>query len=107
MDPVLCHIIYKSFSIGKVLNIWKLAKVTPLHKSENLNDINNYRPIFVLSSISKTIEKIVCKHLEYLTANKLISDKQLGFRSRHSTVDALLSIQKMILESVNKRRAQL
>jgi hypothetical protein len=58
-----------------------------------------------LSSISKIIEKIVCKHLlEYLTLNKLISDKQFGFRSRHSTVDALLSIQKIALESVNARK---
>ncbi len=78
--------------------------MTPLYKSGNLNDLNNYRPISVLSSISKIIEKIVCKHLDYLTLNKLISDKQFGFRSRHSTVDALLSIQKIALESVNARK---
>jgi hypothetical protein len=105
ISPVLCHLIKKSFSIGKVLNIWKLANVTPLHKSGNLNDINNYRSISVLLSVSKTIEKIVCKHLlKYLTANKLISDKQFGFGSRHSRVYALLSIQKIVLESVNARK---
>ncbi len=105
ISPVLCHIINKSLTIGKVPNMWKLAKVTPLYKSGNLNDLNNYRPISVLSSISKIIEKIVCKHLlEYLTLNKLISDKQFGFRSRYSTVDALLSIQKIALGSVNARK---
>jgi len=49
ISPVLCHIINKSLTIGKVPNMWKLAKVTPLHKSGNLNDLNNYRPISVLS----------------------------------------------------------
>jgi hypothetical protein len=48
ISPVLCDIINKSLTIGKVPNMCKLAKMTPLHKSANLNDLNNYRPISVV-----------------------------------------------------------
>ena len=41
----------------------KTAKVVPLPKAKDLTDINNYRPISVLSSISKPLEKHVHKHL--------------------------------------------
>jgi hypothetical protein len=80
ISPVLCHIINKSLTIGKVQNMWKLAKVTPLHKSGNLNHLNNYRLISVLSSISKIIKRIVYKQLiEYLTTNKLIGSKTINY----------------------------
>ena len=38
---------------------FKTAKVVPLPKAKGLTDINNYRPISVLSSISKPLEKHV------------------------------------------------
>ena len=45
----------------------KTAKVVPLPKVKDLNDINNYRPISVLSSISKTLEKHVYKQLPQIS----------------------------------------
>ena len=62
-----------------------MAKVSPLFKSGNVSDINNYRPISVLNCVSKIIEKHVHKHFyEYLNQNELLSSVQSGFRPQHS-----------------------
>jgi retron-type reverse transcriptase len=90
---------------GVMPNIWKVAKVVPLFKSGNKNDFNNYRPISILPIVSKVIESIVFDHIHhYLLENKLLSDKQFGFRKKHSTIDALLGIQKSVLTAVEKKK---
>ena len=55
------------------------------------SDLNNYRPISVIPVVWKVFEKIVYDQLyQYLNDNKLLSSCQLGFRSLHSTLTALL-----------------
>ena len=65
----------------------KIAKVYPLLKSGSScnDDLNNYRPISMLSSLSKPLEKHKYKYtLEHLTRNQLLIDCQSGFRKNHS-----------------------
>ena len=51
-------------------NKWKIAKVTPIHRKGNTNDYNNYRPISVLNTCSKTLERAVNKQLiDHLETN--------------------------------------
>ena len=70
---------------------WKLARVVPIFKSGNRSDMNNYRPISIISSAAKIFEKIVCDQFyEYLSFNDLISHHQSGFRPTYSTTTALL-----------------
>ena len=57
----------------------KTAKIVPLPKAKELTDINNYRPISVLSSFSKPSKKHVHKHLlKYLDRFNLIHTHQSG-----------------------------
>ena len=54
-------------------------------------DLNNYRPISVISVIAKVFERIVYDQLYNCLSNEdIISTHQSGFRSLHSTVTALL-----------------
>ena len=70
---------------------WKCARVTPLFKQGEPSDLNNYRPISVISVIAKVFERIVYDQLyNFLNSEKIISKQQFGFRSLHSTVSALL-----------------
>ena len=55
----LSHIFNLSLSTGKVISDFKIAKVIPLYKKGDASDINNYRPISLLSNISKILEKIM------------------------------------------------
>ena len=58
VDP-LVHIINSSLTTGQVPNSMKIAKVIPIHKKGEKDDANNYRPISLLTSISKILERIV------------------------------------------------
>jgi hypothetical protein len=63
---------------------WKLAKVFPVFKAGERNDPNNYRPISVLSTISRVFEKLVYEQIyHYLNNNNLLDSRQSGFRSVH------------------------
>ena len=69
---------------------WKSASVIPIHKRNSKSDPTMYRPISLLSNISKVMETIVqMQLLSYLLKNNLLSDRQFGFRPHHSTADVL------------------
>ena len=62
-----------------------------MFKEGKPSDLNNYRPISVISVIAKVFERIVYDQLyNFLTNEDIISNHQSGFRSLHSTVTALL-----------------
>ena len=82
----LCHIINLSLKSGVVPSDWKIAKITPFHKAGDTTKADNYRPISILPVLSKILEKAVHKQLvTYLEKNKLISEKQFGYRIKRST----------------------
>ena len=54
----LSDIFNMSFSTGQFPSVLKIAKVIPIHKKQSRVDYTNYRPIFLLSSIEKIIEKL-------------------------------------------------
>ena len=69
----------------------KTARVVPIYKGGNLNEMNNYRPISVLSVLSKVFERAVFNRLsQYLENFKLLSEDQYGFRAGKSTSDAIM-----------------
>ena len=53
----LSDIFNYSLSSGKLPSVWKLANVTPIHKKDDPSDVSNYRPISLLSTIGKVLEK--------------------------------------------------
>ena len=73
-------------SISKSLSqplckLFNFSNVSPIHKKNNRNDIRNYRPISLLTNISKVFEKLIYKPVyEYFTHNKFFNDKNSGFR---------------------------
>ena len=76
-------------------SLWKEARVTPIHKKKLKSEPNNYRPISLLSVVSKTFERIICEQLtQYLEENHLQSPSQFGFRKGRSTSDLLLLLSK-------------
>ena len=87
----ICHIFNQSFSQGKLPEDWKSARVTPLFKQGDRDDVNNYRPISVIPVVVKVFERIVYEQLcAYLEEHDILCKHQSGFRATHSTVTALL-----------------
>ena len=83
----------KSIQSGVVPDEWKLSSVVPIPKAKEMNQPSNYRPISLLSILSKLLEKhvykLILKHVESSTPLAL---QQWGFRSGRSTVSALLDV---------------
>ena len=91
ISPYISIIFNCCLTTGTFPDDWKLAKVTPIFKQGDRSDMNNYRPISVISAIAKVFERIVYNQLSsYLSENNILSKYQSGFRSFHSTVTALL-----------------
>ena len=85
-----------SFNQGVSPNILKLANVIPIHGNDKL-DCNNYRPIFLLSNISKIYEKSMhIRLINFLRKNKLLFCYQFGFRNGHFINYALTSLTNLI-----------
>ena len=62
----------------------KNKMVIPSHKKGSIKDVNNYRPISLLSIFSKIMEKIMSTRLTtYLELHDIIYPKQFGFRAQH------------------------
>ena len=89
----LTHIINQSLCTGIFPHRLKIAKVIPLFKKNDPHIFYNYRPISLLSSISKTFEKVVFNQVyEYFTNNDLLYNSQYDFRKLHSTEYASLEM---------------
>lgn len=81
----------------------KTAKVIPLPKSKQTDDVNNYRPISLLSVISKVLEKHIQRHLTtYLERYQLLHNYQSGFRRSHSCTSTLSLLSQHWLSAVNQ-----
>ena len=95
MSPFLTSLINSSLSTGVFPSTLKSAIVKPLLKKPSLDPsvTLNYRPVSLLSFISKSLERSVSDQLSsYLTLNNLSDPLQSGFKPSHSTETALLSV---------------
>ena len=89
----LHHIITLSILQTKFPSCWKYSKVIPLHKKECKLERKNYRPVAILSPLSKILEKVVYEQLyDYLTRNKIFHPNLHGYRQNRSTQTALLTM---------------
>ena len=103
--PPLSDICNSSFVEGTFPQKNKIAKVIPVHKNGSTEDVNNYRPISLLPTLSKIMEKLVASRLTtYLELHSILYPKQFGFRSGFSTTHSLTSITEAIKNSLDKKK---
>ena len=89
-----------SIKTGKFPEGMKQAIVIPLYKAKDKHRVTNYRPILLLATISKVLEKIVyARTYKFLSNTEQIYPGQYGFRTGHSCQNAISelvgTIQKM------------
>jgi hypothetical protein len=98
----LSHIFNLSLETGKFPTMLKQCRVIPIFKSGSHLECDNYRPISLLSSISKILEKIVSeKLLFHLTSNDLLYIHQYGFVPGRSAEHNLLHIINYVSAALN------
>ncbi|KAL7846620.1 hypothetical protein SRHO_G00216000, partial [Serrasalmus rhombeus] len=93
--PFIMFLINKSLASGEVPSTFKTARVLPILKKPMLDssDVNNYRPVSLLSFLSKVLERAAYNQLSFfLTQNQLQELNQSGFKPAHSTETALIAV---------------
>ena len=81
----------------------KIARITPIYKGGDNENVVNYRPISVLPCFFKILEIIMYSRLcLYLTEINLLHNKQFGFQKGHSTDRAIVQLADKIHETFNK-----
>ena len=77
-------------------------KFGPLYKTGSRNNPSNYRPISILSAFSKIIEKLMYSLLyKFLESYEILCPFHFGFREKHSTMHALMSLTETIKDFIN------
>ena len=100
----LKHIINLSFTEGCFPQLLKLSEVCPIFKKKDKNKCENYRPISLLSNLSKLFERAMHTRIyEFLESHSVFSNLQFGFRKKHSTNHALLEIFEKIKEKLDQK----
>jgi hypothetical protein len=98
----LAHIFNISLSTGNFPSKLKQCRVVPIFKAGDQLECDNYRPISMLSSISKVLEKIVADKLVFhLTSNNLLYQHQYGFLPKRSTEHNLMYVLDYITSALN------
>ena len=99
-----CDNCHESLDIGFVPSELKLAQIVPVFKDGNCHEFTNYRPISLLSSLSKLFEKIVYKQLyRFLNINEILYKHQYGFRAGHNTSHPVLHLTNKIYNALNQK----
>jgi hypothetical protein len=80
----------------------KVSIVRPLYKRGDKTNMSNYRPISLLSTFSKVLEKVKYNRLShYLQANNILVPEQFGSRKGISTENAAFKLTDSVLKSLN------
>lgn len=100
----LTHIINLSITHGIVPDEMKIARVIPLFKAGDRALFTNYRPVSVLPSFSKFLERVIYNRiLNYLHKYNILSENQYGFRKNHSTSLALIDLYDKISLAIDQK----
>lgn len=85
-------------------NILKFAKVIPIFKKGEMDNMSNYRPIALLSVVSKILETLLKDQIVgYFESNNLLYSFQFGFRKNKSTEMAIASLIELIIDGFESK----
>ncbi|KAI5721851.1 hypothetical protein M8J77_026574 [Diaphorina citri] len=108
ISPVILHIFNQSISSNTFPSIWKRALIRPIPKVKNPTSASDYRPISLLCSLSKVLERLVHNQvMSHIGQHNLLNPFQSGFRSGHSTCSALLKVTDDIQFALDKKKASI
>ena len=101
---LLCDLFNTCFEQGICPDIFKIAKIIPIHKEGPKDSVSNYRPISLVHFLSKIFEKLLARRIiSFFNKFSLFSRSHFGFLKGKATSDAILSVVESIYEGLNSR----
>lgn len=103
---ILLIMINISWKHSLLIDEWKTAKIKMIEKKDtDPFDPSNYRPISLLSCVSKIVEKMVkIRLIRFLEKHRIINEKQSGFREKRQTTDNLLFFAQKVFEALDENK---
>ena len=96
----LSIIFNKSLTEGVFPDTMKYSDIISLYKNKERYYCSNYRPISLLLTISKILEKVIYVRVYgFMQSTKQITDNQFGFRENHSCSDAIIDLCAEIIKN--------
>ena len=104
MCQALVHIFNLSLKKGEFISKFKIGKIIPIYKKGNKKLQENYRPICLLPTLSKLLEKIMYKRVnDFLIKNNFFYKNQFGFRKSSSTELAAIYLMNKLTSALNSK----
>ena len=101
----LTSIFNESLTMGIFPDVMKLADVVPLYKAKEKFLETNYRPISLLTTMSKILERVVYNRVyRFLNDNNQLYANQYGFRNRHSCDNAVSDVVAHIVKNLEANK---
>ena len=105
LAPSLAKLFNISLSSGNLPIEWKVANVVPIYKSGDRALATNYRPVSLTSIVVRSLERLIHKHMIFLTDQSLLCDNQHGFRKYRSCLTQLLQLLHRWFSTLDKHGA--
>ena len=104
LAPVIAHLVNCSQKTGIFPENGKIARVIPVYKGKgSKHQFENYRPISLLSTFSKIVERLIYnKVFDFLVRYEILFESQYGFRTGHNTTHATLDFIKTIESTIEQ-----
>ena len=93
----MTHLANLSVDSGVFPKCWKVGNITPIHKKGSKLEVDNYRPIILMSNLGKLLESIVLENVQPIL-DKLLPDTMHGFRPNKGTETAVTTMLEDIKE---------
>ena len=102
----ICWIVNASIRTGKFPRIWKIAKIVPIYKNKGSKlEPKSYRPVSILSPVSKVLECCILEQLEsHMTKYHLWHRLQNAYRQGRNTTTALLQLSDGWLDAIERKQ---
>ena len=101
----LTSIFNNSLTEGLFPSRMKISKVVPLHKANNKDETTNYRPISLLLTVSKILEKVMYVRVyKFLTDTNQLYTSQYGFRKNHACDQAVGELVSVITKGMEQKK---
>jgi len=103
--PSLTKLFNLCLGKAKFPSMWKMANVLPLYKKGDASVFSNYRPVSLLSCVSKLLERIVFKNLyNYIRDNNILTPHQSGFQQGDSTTNQLSYLYHVFCQALDSKK---
>ena len=97
----VCHLFKSSISTGRIPSQWCTHCIIPIHKCGDKTLVTNYRPISLLCTLSKVLERIIYNRIMSFAMNSFTSH-QFSFLPKRSALQQLILFTEKLLDDKNE-----